>query len=511
MSESVARRRPMIDLEEFERRLRQPSAQARKEDDALSALARLSDVAEDPFKAMFEPVQEHDQARGPMTERGWEAPQWQQPARTVADAEANVNLSRGRADFAAIQAGLLGSLPPGMEFPQGQGQAPGFASPHHQEATYAGHGYAATGTNEAFYQPYPDQQGNADLWPYDEVADSGAPEEAAYGTHAFEEPRSRRPLYIVAGILLVGLVGIGASFVYKGKGSGPHEVTTIMAESGPTKIQPSSPANADNVTQDASILDKSAPSTTAALTGHQEQPVDLSQAQIRDAQSAPLARPGAAAASVPVPAAPPMPHQQASAPPQPAPQQSMSIASLIEPKKVKTVSVRPDGTLLPNDTPPQTTASSVPVPAPRPAAPAAKAATPKSTARVTPKDPVAEAINGTASSASTPLGSANAGAKAKPAQQLASATPDTAAAAGNGAFSVQFAAPTSEQEARDIQTKLGRQYAAALGGRHTSIRKAVNGDKTVYRVRVGGLSREEATGLCQQVQGAGGNCFVAKN
>jgi hypothetical protein len=44
----------------------------------------------------------------------------------------------------------------------------------------------------------------------------------------------------------------------------------------------------------------------------------------------------------------------------------LSIADLIEPKKVKTVSVRPDGTLLPNDAPPQVTAAAVPVPAATP-------------------------------------------------------------------------------------------------------------------------------------------------
>jgi hypothetical protein len=56
-----------------------------------------------------------------------------------------------------------------------------------------------------------------------------------------------------------------------------------------------------------------------------------------------------------------------------------------------------------------------------------------------------------------------------------------------------------------------KKYKAMIPGFHPSIRKAVNGDKTVYRVRTIGLSKEEATSLCHKVQSAGGACFVAKN
>jgi hypothetical protein len=33
----------------------------------------------------------------------------------------------------------------------------------------------------------------------------------------------------------------------------------------------------------------------------------------------------------------------------------------------------------------------------------------------------------------------------------------------------------------------------------------------VFRLRVGPFSREDATSMCTQLQGAGGQCFVAKN
>ena len=51
MSEQIVKRRPMIDLEEFERRLRQPLAAPQANDDPLAELARSFGGAEaDPYK-----------------------------------------------------------------------------------------------------------------------------------------------------------------------------------------------------------------------------------------------------------------------------------------------------------------------------------------------------------------------------------------------------------------------------------------------------------------------------
>jgi cell division protein FtsN len=42
-------------------------------------------------------------------------------------------------------------------------------------------------------------------------------------------------------------------------------------------------------------------------------------------------------------------------------------------------------------------------------------------------------------------------------------------------------------------------------------RTELAGGKTVYRLRVGPFSREDATAMCSQLQSAGGQCFIAKN
>ena len=41
--------------------------------------------------------------------------------------------------------------------------------------------------------------------------------------------------------------------------------------------------------------------------------------------------------------------------------------------------------------------------------------------------------------------------------------------------------------------------------------KAEVGEKSIYRVRVSSLSREEANSLCGKIKSKGGDCFVAKN
>ncbi|MGH6819829.1 MAG: SPOR domain-containing protein, partial [Methylocella sp.] len=343
----------------------------------------------------------------------------------------------------------------------------------------------------------------AENWRYEDTAE--ASREAG---PRFDEIRSRRPLYVMAAVIVAGIAGIGASFVFKDAVFHQDEIATIRAADGPAKVHPDTAAGTEIPNQDASILGGSPQQPPVAVVNNVEQPADLSaQANMPEAPANPpraIAGLATGAASVPVPAPPAQAQPQPSADP-------LSIADLIEPKKVKTVSVRPDGTLLPNDAPPQVTAAAVPVPAARPAvASMAKAATPKSAARVatTPR-PAAPDANG------NPQPRTSVAAKAKR-LELAD-TRDLVPAAGAPqaspvSFAVQLAAPGTEQEARETQVRLMQKFATELAGFHTSIHKAAVGGKTVYRVRFGDLAtRDDAIALCQKVQTGGGNCFVAKN
>ncbi len=214
----------------------------------------------------------------------------------------------------------------------------------------------------------------AEHWRYEDTAEGSR--EA--GPH-FEEIRSRRPLYLVATMIVAGLAGIGASFGFKGAVFHQDEIATIRAADGPAKIHREMAAGTVIPDQDASILGGSPQQPPVAVVRWRGQVGGLFHI-MPEAQANPsraIAGLATGAASVPVPAPPAQAQPQPSAEP-------LSIADVIEPKKVKTVSIRPDGTLLPNDAPPQVTAAAVPILAARPtAASLAKAATPKSAARVT--------------------------------------------------------------------------------------------------------------------------------
>ena len=75
---------------------------------------------------------------------------------------------------------------------------------------------------------------------------------------------------------------------------------------------------------------------------------------------------------------------------------------------------------------------------------------------------------------------------------------------------MQLGVATSETSAQSVFTSFQRKYSD-LEGKPSLIRKAEVNGNTVYRVRVGPMSKEEASSLCSKLQGQGGQCFVAKN
>jgi len=201
---------------------------------------------------------------------------------------------------------------------------------------------------------------------------------------------------------------------------------------------------------------------------------------------------------------------------------SATVAPLFsEAKPVKTVSVRPDGTLISVDAPP----SAAPAPPEPPTRPTkrtvddslrgtAEPATPKldlptklspkSSARIVAKtDTTAPAAATDAAPAAPP----------QPAAVVADAAPTAAGqpdAAGAG-WAVQFAAPRSEEDAQRALSRLKSKYAAELGGADLVVRKADVKGQTIYRVRAGDLSKADAAALCAKLKASGGDCFIAKN
>ena len=227
-----------------------------------------------------------------------------------------------------------------------------------------------------------------------------------------------------------------------------------------------------------------------------------------------------------------------------------------DPKPVRTISLRPDGTPIgappPIDQPAsdanvaaapasaqQAGGSAERIPAPKTASDAAgvaqpstpkidlptKLSPPKSSARVAVGKTDTTAPEATAQ---TPGEPAQAGAPAKPekaakkpkAGQVADATEttgaiaqppvDATAATTSGGWSVQLAAPKSEAEAKSEVARLTSKYSAELNGSPIGVHKAEVKGETIYRLRVSGLTKADAAAMCARLKGEGGQCFIAK-
>lgn len=336
--------------------------------------------------------------------------------------------------------------------------------------------------------------------------------------------------FIVAGSLLaLGFVGVVGAFSFGGGGgkTADGQPPMIRADAGPTKVAPANPGGTVVPDQNKQIYERAGDTkpADAKMVNREEQPVDVQQAAraaprvILPANGSASATPSSAmpSATASTPASTPGPVAPAASAEAAAP-----VPGLGEPRRVRTVAIRPDGTAIaapaaaapaaaaPAPSAPATTASA-PAAAPRPVvAPSAAAPAPR------PRPPVA-ASDETAPARATTSAQAN---KEQSRVALAPATtpqprPAPVAAApassGDGAFSVQLGAPGSEAEARSTFSNLQRRFPDQLSGQSPSIRRADVSGRTVYRLRVGSLSREEAQTMCSQLQSAGGQCFVARN
>lgn len=326
-------------------------------------------------------------------------------------------------------------------------------------------------------------------------------------------PRSRRPLYAAAAVIAVGMLGVGSTFAFKSQRAGSGELVEVKAAPGPTKVQTQA-SDASRASADATVLDKGVPAVPVTrVVDRQERPVDLKDA--------------VAKAPRVVSTAPTSSTQMAGLASAAASSDNAVSGSFAQPRKVKTVSVRPDGSIVggptlampPTDAPPPTAAT----------APSgvAKSATPKVVARVatTPKpaaDKVEVATKQTPAKADAVKSTTPKQVAAKPTRVARAADADadgdtdatpvataSRSSAGGGGFAVQLAAPGSEAEAKSAASRLSQKYSGQLGGARITVQKA--SDKEVYRVRTAGMSREDAVAACEKVKAAGGGCFVAKN
>lgn len=559
MSEPVAKQRPMIDIDEFERRLRQPPAAPRRQnDDPLAELARLVHNQDDPYQDVFHDfqdahaVEDHRPVRRPepaMPRMPAAAPYNPQPAFNpqvhaqihpqTSSLNPQMHAPRGfRAERLMPQAPISSAPMPSAPLPPSMPDAGMRATRGPQSGPNLGGNFAAieAGLRGSFQPDYRSPavplppaavEDDDDHWL--DHAQAPLPEMDAPSIAIPAPARSHRLLYVTAAVIALGVAGIGGTFAIKRSPASPQQIAMIKASTSPAKVQAAEPADGSaQAMQDASVLDKTPQPAPTGVVNRAEQPVDLAVSGPKPSAPAP-----GSAASVPVPT-PPTESAPWEAPPggikppqvADASGQGVGFDGLIQTRKVKTVTVRPDGSVVAEDPPAQPTQTALPAD-PMSAAPTAVKPVgdlPKTAGRASSK-----IANGAPAGVSSEPAAADpspvtaqkprAAARTKPTKlasvdPAASAAADTSAAdsgadSGSGGFAVQLAAAPSEAEAEHVMNKLARQYGGTLSGHKLKFHRAKVNDKSVFRVRVGGLTKGSAVQLCEALKAKGGTCFIA--
>ncbi len=355
---------------------------------------------------------------------------------------------------------------------------------HHdaQQGAYYGE---ETQASQAGYDPeyYEDE---APLDPQDEAMYDDAPHARRGGNLA--------TVLALVGCAVFGTAGAYAFRTYYTSPSATRPPPVITADtSTPTKIVPAGDPQASRTVQD-----RVANAEREQVISKQEEPVtlkDLANQAVPPNQAAPRA-------VLPAPVAP---GQGAS---QPA---AGAANGSDEPKKIRTLTIRPDGGDMSGKPVTsqaasaaqaalaQPSAASAPRQAPAPAA--AKAAPARSSGPVS-LDPQSEAPAAATTRTRT--------AAAPPAP--ARAAPDATESAGEG-FMVQLSSQKSEAEAQSSFRSLQAKFSNELAGLQPVIRRADLGSKGVfYRTMVGPFaSAQEAGQFCANYKAAGGQCVVPNN
>lgn len=374
--------------------------------------------------------------------------------------------------------------------------------------------------------------------------DDGVP--AASAQNADRRP-SRRGLLIagvVAGIAILG--GIGALAMSSSGVNGSGEIALVKADPTPVKIKPENPGGTSIPNQDSKVYDSVAGSDAAQapqqdkLLSSAEEPVDI---PLVDEGSDDLAAAAAEAGQMPGLSQGEDDSEDAMATTgattgdmsvakgedrlEQAMNETAGVDSSVEvaavaPRKVRTMIVKADGSLVAREEP-----AAAPAEAMSPAPPSddvadqgAPAGVPDAASSEAAAPDAAPSDEATASKAALSAMPAKAPiAPSRPSDQpvdiVGEVKPVEVAAvsqaAGAGAWSMQIASQPSEAAAQSSYQDLQRRYGSVLGGHQANIVKAeISGKGTFWRVRVPAGSRSDAVQLCERYKGAGGNCFVSK-
>ena len=366
----------------------------------------------------------------------------------------------------------------------------------------------------------------------------------------------------VAGVAIVAGLGIWAI----GGDSSGDAPALVKADTAPVKVKPETPGGVVVPNQTGQVYDQVRGKPAAAL----------SQEKLVTAAEEPMPTVPPAAAAVPAapeavaPAAPvadggdslpgvveePVKSEARVTPEETAQNSGTSQdVAAITPRRVRTMIVRPDGTLVPREDPPANAAPVTDTAEPQGAMPAG--ADPQTMTNVQTSQQIPSAVPGAAddvsilpaetadepaSSLATPAPSEvivpmprptrdASPAAAEPMREIAAAAPPVrtqtapepaasvqpasapaaTAPAGGSVWTVQIASQPTREGAQATYEDMASRYGSVLGGKGVNIVQAeVAGKGTMWRVRVPAASKADANILCAKLKTAGGSCFVTQ-
>ncbi|MEF2545933.1 SPOR domain-containing protein [Aurantimonas sp. E1-2-R+4] len=346
---------------------------------------------------------------------------------------------------------------------------------------------------------------------------------AAFAPAAASRTRfSPRMPGLAASVVAIAVVGAAAAYWVSGDvvvGSG--DLLIVRADTDPVKVAPKDPGGRAIPNQNKAVYERVQSADADIVPAQQtlvtaaEEPVDLPGVDLNPISSARAAEPVRIADAA----------------------NDGSPIAVLTPRRVRTMTVRPDGTLVMANTVPETSmddmrgngaalieassrsmvpadanasvlvqsSSGVPVPALRPGS---DNAAPVRVATVTTPEPMSYAGGSTAVAALQTTAPETVGSIA-----AAPATTPVPAAQTPGAdgYFVQISSQPSESAAKQTSQTLGQRYAEVIGQRDLVIQSAdIPGKGTYYRVRIATGSKAEASTLCTELKSAGGSCFVAR-
>ncbi|WP_299863000.1 SPOR domain-containing protein [uncultured Hoeflea sp.] len=380
------------------------------------------------------------------------------------------------------------------------------------------------------------------------------------------EKDSRGPMVAAAVLGVALLAGVGAfgwSMLSGGDTAGSDGPRIIRADKDPVKVLPENPGGVTVPNQDKAVYDRVAGGNGAqtgqpSLVNTAEEPVDVVQRTL-DPDMLPLEGRDAPVKS----------EERLAVNGGDAAASGADGAPVVSPRRVRTMIVKPDGSIVAREDPapevaaPVTpvaepivetarTGSSEPQPAAAEDALVSSSGSPQLEAAAIPETGAADAANGDASQGTiapvrvvttqpirapipqgrpadqpvTVVGTVTQGgnvsngqpAPAAPAPAAAAqpvevaAAPVAAAPAANpGGYYMQIASQPTAEGAQASWRTLSNRFSSVLGGRAVDIQRADIPNKGVFhRVRVPAGSRAEANALCSRYKAAGGSCFVSR-